>query len=232
MKKYHFIVAIIISIVSVGMSRAEQKDPKWVQEADPAPWVGESFGGLRCTGTPRKDFGPYDYRYISKYKLGLVENNHFTPKLERLEPDSSLRWGLNVPGNLNFTIRAIPNHHRALFSMLRFSLKGGEYTRKLKSKPECYFQRAINYAPDDAQVKAIFGIYLHRIGKYELAKNMYQATLELQPDNPEAHYNFGLLYFDAQEYKMALSHAKKAYEQGYPLKGLADKLLSKGFKLE
>lgn len=57
--------------------------------------------------------------------------------------------GLNVPGNLNFTIRTISNHHRALFSMLWFSMRGDEYLKKLYSPPECYFQRAINYVADD-----------------------------------------------------------------------------------
>lgn len=61
---------------------------------------------------------------------------------------------------------------------------------------------------------------------------MYQASLELQQNSPETHYNFGLLYFDTKEYKTAVMHAKKAYEQGYQLKGLTDKLLSKGFELK
>ncbi len=51
---------------------------------------------------------------------------------------------------------------------------------------------------------------------------------ELAKDNPQLHYNVGLLYFELKEYDKSMANAKIAYEQGFNLPGLKDKLTRAG----
>jgi tetratricopeptide (TPR) repeat protein len=51
---------------------------------------------------------------------------------------------------------------------------------------------------------------------------------KLGEDTANMHYNIGLAYFELRDYDKALAHAKKAYEQGFTLPGLRDKLTQAG----
>ena len=76
-------------------------------------------------GVLQNAYGPFDYRDpVSKRdNLPIVESFHFTPDVE------SLRHGRSgsVLGDLRYTLRAFPNHHRALKSMARYGLEGFRY---------------------------------------------------------------------------------------------------------
>jgi hypothetical protein len=71
-------------------------------------------------GTLRNSYGPYDYRTASARQIQLVEDYHFTLSVEELKHGKS---GLTVGGDLDFTLRAIPNHHRALVAMMGLGFK-------------------------------------------------------------------------------------------------------------
>ena len=60
------------------------------------------------------------------------------------------------------------------------------------------------------------------------ARVQYEIALEMTPDSPEVHYNLGLFYYDLGNMGLAVKHGRKAYEIGYPLPGLKDKLIKKG----
>jgi len=92
----------------------------------------------------------------------------------------------------------------------------------------CYFARGVRFAPDDGAVRVLYGIYLSRNGKKSEAVEQLQAAQELVGDDPNLHYNLGLAYFDLKDYDKALLHAQKAYELGFPLPGLRDKLKKAG----
>ena len=91
-----------------------------------APWVGNTFQETPCVGR-KQGYGPYDYtqRAALAHNLSIVENFHFTPNVE------NLRKGENgsVPGDIDYTLSAWPNHHRALNAISRFDL-GGYKTKK------------------------------------------------------------------------------------------------------
>ena len=65
-------------------------------------------------------YGPFDYR-THKKELEIVEGEHFTPEVERLERGN--RSGVNPGGDIDYTLRASPNHHRALKAMMDLSRK-------------------------------------------------------------------------------------------------------------
>lgn len=183
-------------------------------------------------GTLANHYGPYDYRdHSSKEKLQTVEPYHFTPGVESLTKGQS---SFKIPGDLNYTLRVFPNHHRALNSMARFDLLGMAKTTHgpLLMTPECYFLRGIAWRPDDEAVRMIYGNYLFKKGNAEGAREQYMAALAISPDSPEVNYNYGLLLVSLGDLKAAAKHAGVAYAGGYPLPGLRNKLAEAGVAIE
>jgi len=66
------------------------------------------------------------------------------------------------------------------------------------------------------------------LDRYDDALEQYVIALASDPDSPDVNYNAGLLYFELEEYEMARKHAEKAYDSGYPLPALRNKLIAAG----
>lgn len=176
-------------------------------------------------------YGPYDYRTIPAANRTIVERVHFTSKVEMLREGATSAVG----GDIDYTLRAMPNHHRALMSLVRLGMKektdrpaGASYTI------ECYFDRANRLAPDDPTPYLIYAIYLHNKKRNAEMKQALDraASLRSNPTNFEFDYNLGLLYFDAQEYDKSAAAAKRAYALGAPFPALKNKLKSVGKAVE
>lgn len=172
--------------------------------------------------------GPFDYTSAADRaeRLAIVEQYHFTREVEQLRGHN--KCGNNrcqLAGDINYTLMAFPNHHRALLSMARYHLEGLNKTEgRMRFSAECYFDRAIRFRPNDATVHMIFGSYLYKVGDHATALKEFEKAVELAPDSAEANYNLGLAYADAKEYPKAREHARQAYELGFPLQGLKAKL--------
>jgi hypothetical protein len=194
-----------------------------------------SFADIEGCGSPeRKDggYGPYDYTDPSDYrnKLPIVDQFHFTPRVEHLM--GGVKEESSSPGgDLSYTLMAFPNHHRALSSMMRLSMKenrpkpyGSNYSI------ECWLDRAIRWRPKDGMVRMIYGNYLAspRIKRFKEAIPQYEIAEQLLKNNSNLHYNMGLLYFNLKNYAKAREYAKKAYAGGFPLSGLKDMLVKAG----
>lgn len=202
-------------------------------------WNGTTLAGNKCYGIP-PGFGPFDYTdpgirkpnvYGKIAPLSLVEKYHFTPEVEQLIRGKSGP----IVGDLDYTLRAFPNHHRALWSMARYYLREtkkrsnedlsrAEYNKMGEPPAECYFYRAKAFAPEDSTVSAIFGIYLHKRGQLEAALAEYQNAEPENAENAEFIYNMGLLYFDMGNIEKSTEYARRAEELGFPLTGLANKI--------
>ena len=131
--------------------------------------------------------------------------------------------------DLDYTLRAFPNHHRALLSMMRYHLDGLDRNiRAMRYSAACYFDRALRLTPDDATVHMIFGTYLYKTGDRGDALEHFKLAVGLAPTSAEAHYNLGLAYFQAIDYDLARKHARQAYQLGYPLPGLKSMLQRAG----
>lgn len=184
----------------------------------------QALGACRI---PAQGYGPYNYE-TQKDKLTVVEVRHFTPDVRNLRAGSSG----SIMGDLDYTLRAFPNHHLALMSVSRYS-RMAEYEKDgfFKGRPysaECYLQRAERFAPQDANVQLIYAIHLHQSQQLKAAAKRYQTALKLSPNNVEAHYNYGLLLVDTKDFKNAKHHANTAYGRGYPLPGLRNRLKQAG----
>lgn len=191
-----------------------------------APWVGETFDGVACNGKGQ-GVGPHDYirRGNLMQQLKLVENFHFTPEVEQLVRGKSGR----LEGDLDYTLRAWPNHHRALNAMIRYQLDMSRSEllalRNQDIPPvECYLQRAVNFSPGDDMAFMLYGLFSHRKGRQEEAHDAYRKAVELAPGNLQAKYNFALLLLDMGQISEAEKFAEEIYSTGFPLQGLKRKL--------
>lgn len=167
--------------------------------------------------------GTYSYDLLLK----LVEDAHFTANVQMLRSSQN---GTGKPGpDLAYTLRVYPNHHRALLAMVALGEKerspqpaGSEYT------VECWFARAIAFAPDDDIVRMIYAQYLIKGKRNEEAQAQLDLVGGRAGDNAFTHNNLGLLYFDMKNYEKALFHSHKAFELGLRIPTLRDKLKSVG----
>lgn len=197
--------------------------------ADSLGWPGKTLTGAPCYGRAQ-GYGPFNY-LTSQSKLHVVESNHFTSNVESLTKGESGR----IHTDIDYTLRAFPNHHRALWAMSRYYLlkiAGASETSVLSHNlkqtfpppPECYFNRAKKFAPADGKVSYVYGIYLHKLGKLETALSEYRAAETASPKHAGLNYNLGLLLFDMGNYDEAQTYAERAEKLGYPLRGLQKKL--------
>jgi len=182
---------------------------------------------MEC-GTLEVGYGPYDYTNPEHFreKLPMVERRHFTSNVEQLIRGETSLGPMN---DIAYTLNRFPNHHRALYSMMRFNLSlDNRPAAGNRRSPECWFDRAMRFKPDDGTVRMIYGIYLHKISEPEAAVGRYEEALALLPDSAEVHYNMGLTYLELNQLDDSFEHASKAYELGYPLPGLRRRLAAAG----
>lgn len=193
------------------------------------PWVGQTLDNITCTGRGQ-GVGPYDYnrRAALGQRFKLIVGSHFTPKVKNLI--GGHRGYLK--DDIDYTLRAIPNHHEALLSTIRYEIKRTKklinVKAKLVSQPECYIQRAINFRKKDPVPYSLYGYYLGKMGKSEFAVKQYKKALQLSPDSAKIEYSYSLLLINLKRYDQALEHAKKAYKLGNPPAGLRNKLIKLG----
>ncbi len=184
---------------------------------------GYSMGFDIC-GELKNAYGPYDY-YADKDKLPIVEVNHFTPEVESLVRGKSDY----LAGDIDYTLRAFPNHPRALFAMMRLTER--EKTERLAGAhfpAYCYFVRAVRFRPEDAMARMVYGIYLAKQKKSNEALEQLEIAVRHASENANLHYNLGLVFFDLGKYEEALHHAHIAYRLGFELPGLRGKLEKAG----
>lgn len=172
----------------------------------------------------RGQFGPWDYR-VNRDKLPVVENNHFNARVEMLLGGMTG----SIAGDLDYTLRAFPNHHRALISLMRLAEREKrDRFRDLHWAVECYFERAVRFKPDDTVARMLYAQYL--AGNARKPEAVIQLALAVKEgaDNPLTQYNAGLLYLELKEYELALQQAHRAIALGMTRPGLADGLKAAG----
>ncbi|WP_295991480.1 tetratricopeptide repeat protein [Rugamonas sp.] len=180
---------------------------------------------LMC-GELNNTFGPFDFRdKANAGSLELVETAHFTSNIEQGLHGNSGTLGQE----LFYTLRAFPNHARALATVSRIALRDNlVQIPDMRYPVECYFDRALRFVPDDAQVRAQFGMYLYARGQYERALGFLEQAAKLEPSNGPIEYNLGLAYFKMKKYPQANLAAQRAYALQFPLSGLKKMLTDSG----
>ena len=108
---------------------------------------------FEACGELKNPFGPFDYRIATPEDKDVVERRHFTSRVEHLVQGQTVT---HPGGDIEYTLRAFPNHPRALFAMVRLGEKenrdkpiGSPYTIS------CWFDRAIRFTPNDGAVRLV-----------------------------------------------------------------------------
>ena len=171
------------------------------------------------------NFGPFDY-YAHPDKHSIVERFHFTPDVENLIRGSS---NAHPGGDIAYTLRAFPNHPRALNAMARLSTKesraqpqGSTYT------VDCWIERGMRFRPKDAMVPMLYGLHLLRVNRTSEALKYLESARNSGIQDANLHYNLGLAYVKLKRYDEAMTEARKAYAMGFPLPGLRNQLQRAG----
>lgn len=191
-----------------------------------SPGRAQLLEGEVACGSLQNGYGPFDFRYAARSQTYIVERYHFTPEIESLNP--KIEAG-SLADDLDYTLRAIPNHHRALATMSKLTARVKRpQLHRARYPTDCYFDRALRFAPDDAMAKLLFGLHLIRTERSSLARPILDQAAASDLDDANFHYNLGLAYLEVKEYDKALQRAKAAYALGWPLPGLRDRLKREG----
>ena len=170
-------------------------------------------------------YGPFDYR-SDKKELPVVEFHHLTAPVLSLK---SGQTGVHPGGDLDYTLRAFPNHPLALVAMVRLGEKTGMKKPKGARYPvECYLYRAWRFRNEDPMVRMIYGAYLAKRGRTKEALAHLEDARKMGEESGNFFYNLGLIYFDLKEYDRSLLCAHQAYAKGFALPGLREKLKKVG----
>jgi hypothetical protein len=179
-------------------------------------------GDLGPCGSLRNGYGPFDYR-TDRQQLVIVETYHFNSGVEQLVRGSTGSIG----GDLDYTLRAYPNHHRALNAMYRYGEKlKSEFVPGATYSVECYFIRAINHRQDDSTVRLLYAIYLKGQRRQSDAIKQLTYTEAIAGENGFAHFNIGLVYLELGDYEAALRQAHRAIALGFTRPDLKDRLVA------
>jgi len=183
-------------------------------------------GDPSCGNPFVNGFGPHDYRVEQGQNRKIVEDYHFTPRVESLISGLSASLG----GDIDYTLRAFPNHHRALVSMMNL---GARLKRSVppgaQFSVECYFKRAVQFRPDDTIARMIYAKFLTSDGRKPDAHRQLEFALQGAKDNAFTHYNAGLIYFEMGDFDKALVQAHRAQALGFDRPGgLKQQLQSAG----
>ena len=164
-----------------------------------------------CGAIYTRHYGPYDYR-TQREKLRIVEEFHFTPQME-----AGIR-GVNstVAGEVNYTLKASPNHHRALVTMMKVVERARQDNLPGMEWPlECYFDRAIRFAHDDPVVRMLYARLLSQRNRRAEAEKQLILASDVAPDNAFTQYNVGLVALEIGNHELALKQAHVARAMGF-----------------
>lgn len=189
------------------------------------PAWGQAYDVPGCGSLDNGQNGPFDYRTERGRKLAVVEEFHFTPKVEGLLAGQSGYLGQD----LDYVLRVFPNHHRALVALVRYGKRA-----KSPNPPhvaftiECYFERAMQFKREDTTVRMLYASYLHDLGRTPDAVKQLDQVIELAQDNPFTQYNVGLVFTDMGIYDRALRQAHLVAAAGFTRPELRQRLEAAG----
>lgn len=159
-------------------------------------------------------------------RLITVERNHFNSDVRNLIKGQSVAY---PGGDIMFVLGHFPNHIPALEALVRLSFR--ERTAKppgIRNPVHCTLERSIAFRPEDPTIRTLYGVYLARMKQNDRAIEQLEKAEEGRPNDANVLYNLGLLYFDKKDYDRSVAYAKRAYDLGFPLPGLKDKLAGIG----
>jgi Tfp pilus assembly protein PilF len=137
---------------------------------------------------------------------------------------------VQIGSDLDYTLRAFPNHHRALLAMQRLGQRLQTPQPPGASVPvECYFERALRFRPHDITARLLYAKYLFQNRRDPQAQSQMQ-QVDAEPDaDGMTHYNMGLIFLEQRHFLLAREQARKAYAMDVDAPALREQLLRQGW---
>ncbi len=191
-----------------------------------SPFAGGAELGCPLGAFPGQSVGPFDYNILSNRPLfDIVVKVHFPPGVETLSKPATGSFASDI----EYTLVRIPNHPRALQAFMRLGqMRKSERPDRSEFSVGCYLDRAIHFVPNDPVPRMLKAKHLAGQGKPDEALQVLLEAEKLIPGDANLAYNLGLVYFDLKQYGPSLDAAHRAYQAGFPLPGLRDKLKRAG----
>ena len=220
--------ALLVGLVAAGEACGQRNNvayPDWATRFPAVELYEPDCGPLYI---PNK-YGPFDYRMLAPVDRDLVERAHFSYEYEAYlqGKDWSARPGNPGPpaGGFSYTLWAFPNQLRALAAMEDLGIRyKSEKPRGAGLRVHCYFQRAVRFVPNDADVRALYGYYYARRGKVAEARQQLEKAEALDSSKANVWLYVAFAYLEIKDFEKSLTAAKRAYAAGYSLPGLRRRL--------
>jgi hypothetical protein len=176
-----------------------------------------------------EEVGPVRGDYIGERKLlATVEKYHFPPSVAiAVRPaGQSVSW---LGGNLDYTLRSFPNHHRALNALV-ILWERDQVVQPPGSKlsTDCWFERAVRFRGDDVIVRMLYARYLGLRKQPDRAAVHLAEAERAAEGNVLTLYNAGLVHAELKRWDDALRLEHAARAQGMARVELKDKLVKAG----
>lgn len=196
-------------------------------------------------------FGPYDYYKPIRIAIPLVERAHMGYEIaEQARKGDWCGYYLN----LDYSLRALPNHPKALTLMAEYletrptckpSRESGKTTSGAiwaiennawqERNMDYYFQTALNFMTEDtrvipkhAETHVLYADWLRKKKRFDEAMKQYESAHVLKPGYANTYYGLGMLYLDQKNIAKATENARKAYSLGKPPADLQERLVAAG----
>jgi hypothetical protein len=174
-----------------------------VNLAQCGPWTGH--------------YGPIDYRSAAPVTRKRVETHHFDtylPQFYAWLPGQ--QFSHYIAANFSYTLRAFPNHPVTLLLMEQIG-------RRLKTEMipgsyyplECWYLRGMQAVPDDAMVRAQYGIYLAYRGRTKEALYNLEIGEKGLCRSPVMQHYIGLAHLAAGADRKAQVNAMRSEQLGF-----------------
>lgn len=172
----------------------------------------------------RQELGQSTFEYIHHYCAGLT-------MLSRARYESNPQKKASILSDarseIDFTFQRIPETS-LIYTTVLITYARLEQEAKQFDAAKSYAERAISIDPHDPTAYIVLALQYRAQGDLESAKQVLdKGNAALEEGSAEIHYNLGLILLELGETQDAVSHAERAYDLGYPLMGLKNKLIEK-----
>lgn len=183
---------------------------------------------VSACGSLQNAYGPFDYRKERTGMLQIVERAHFTTEVEMLIRGKSGYLG----SDLDYTLRAAPNHHRALAATARLAEReGNPQPGKMRYTVDCWFDRAMRFAPDDHVVRFLYVQYLVKTKRAKEATQHLDHVANQRPPEALTWLNLALLNADLGRWEIGRSQAEQARSLGLERAQVSERFAAAGYAL-
>jgi tetratricopeptide (TPR) repeat protein len=168
------------------------------------------------------DIGWDTFEKLHHYCAGIIWLNR-----SRLEHDlATKKFDLRTArAEVLFTYRGVEKRHplaiNIMITLAQVCQASADYTCATDT-----LEKAVDLHPSAAAPYSALAVMYRDRKRLDLAhETLIRGDKATEGKSPEINYNLGLLLVEMKDYSAAVERAKRAYELGYPLPGLRNKLV-------